>query len=344
MIKNKIIIVLGIFLLGILAFYVLHLPVKQFENVILIGWDGAQRDDLYKLLQDGKLPNLNKIIKQGKIVNTDIISGKTETKPGWAEILTGYTSESLGIRNNLYYKPIPKGYTIFERLRNYFGKDNISTVFIAGKPENLGARGPHLVCTNCFARDPATYQKTNWSGLTGRNDAQTYDGSPKIFENRQGEPYFYTKEEVNFYISGLKQALNVGKKALEELERLKNNRFFMFFHFEEPDEPGHIYGENSPEYLQGIETDDFWLGQIIAKLESLNLYDRTIIYVTADHGFDKDKRSHSFAPDTWLATNDKGKYTRGTRLDITPTILDRLGLNLKEINPPLAGKSLLNSK
>jgi arylsulfatase A-like enzyme len=76
------------------------------------------------------------------------------------------------------------------------------------------------------------------------------------------------------------------------------------------------------------------------KLKELGLYDETLIYVTADHGFDEGKKAHRDAPYVFLATNDPKVVRRGERADIAPTILERFGLELDKIEPPLDGKSL----
>ncbi|HUT60151.1 MAG TPA: hypothetical protein VNA25_20080, partial [Phycisphaerae bacterium] len=39
-----------------------------------------------------------------------------------------------------------------------------------------------------------------------------------------------------------------------------------------------------------------WTGKIIDKLKQLGLYDKTTVYVTADHGFDEDGKGHKYAP------------------------------------------------
>lgn len=51
-------------------------------------------------------------------------------------------------------------------------------------------------------------------------------------------------------------------------------------------------------------------------------------------------KTHADAPYVFLATNDRGIVRRGTRADIAPTILERFGLDLKRINPPLDGHPL----
>jgi len=341
---NKKLIIFAIFTLIIAGFYIIiassnnKKPIEEFRNVILVGWDGAKRDNVHELLAKGELPNLKSLTQQGRLVNIDITSGKTETKPGWAEILTGYNSEFLGVISNKVYKPIRQGYSVFERLEDYFGK-NITTVFITGKDNNTGARGPHTLCTNCITRDFTTFNKTGW-WEEGTN-APTIDGGERIIEKREGEPYYLTKSALDVYRSGLGEAKNVGKRALELLQTYNNRPFFMFIHFEEPDEPGHRYGETSKEYAQGIITDDYWLGEIIKQLKKLKLYDKTLIYVTADHGFDEGQRTHRHAPYVFLATNDPKVKKNGTRLDVAPTILKRYGFDLQKISPRLDGKSLL---
>ena len=54
------------------------------------------------------------------------------------------------------------GDTIFERLEEHFGSDQIVTAFIGGKINNIGARGPHEICVNCWKRYPDTREKTFW--------------------------------------------------------------------------------------------------------------------------------------------------------------------------------------
>ena len=93
-------------------------------NVILIGWDGAQRNHIKECLARKELPNLRKLSLEGSIVAIDIIR-VTKTKPGWAQILTGYEPEVTGVFSNSRYHPIPKGLTIFEWLEEHFGPSGL---------------------------------------------------------------------------------------------------------------------------------------------------------------------------------------------------------------------------
>lgn len=313
-------------------------PRQEVKNTILIGWDGADRKDLTLLLSKGKLPNLEKLINEGCLVNIEVTTGKTQTKPGWAEILTGNKAEDLGIFSNKDYKPIPRGYSIFERLKAYIGNDKIVTLFIGGKDYNIGARGKHQICDNCVKRESVTRENTIffdkiYKGLTG-------DETSEHWVPREGEPYFYSKEAIDLHMIGLGGARNVTREALTALERLHDKTFFAFIQFEEPDERGHRYGENSALYSQAFQITDYWLGVIVKKLKLLGIYDKTVIYVTADHGMDKGAFSHERAPDIFLATNSKRKLTPGDRKDITPTILSDYGIDLEKITPKLDGTSL----
>jgi len=89
------------------------------RNVILFGWDGAQRNHVNECLARGELVNLKKLASEGALVEIDIIKkveGATDTKAGWTQILTGYHPEVTGVYSNGRYQPIPKGLSIFERL------------------------------------------------------------------------------------------------------------------------------------------------------------------------------------------------------------------------------------
>ncbi len=107
-------------------------------NVILIGWDGCQRNHLNECLQAGQLPNLASLIATGVKLDTEVfMTGlkiqKTVTKPGWTEVLTGCSPTVTGVYNNKKnYQPIPDGLTIFEKLDS-----SIITLAVIGKGNQL---------------------------------------------------------------------------------------------------------------------------------------------------------------------------------------------------------------
>jgi len=312
-------------------------------NIVLVGWDGAQRDHLKEMIGRGEVPNLMALASEGGLVDIDVTTGATDTKAGWSQILTGYTPEKTGVFSNNRYQPIPEGYTVFERLEKFFGADNIATIAIIGKKGNVDSDPPTKIPFDRWAR---TEERQGRRVPTPRAGLKVSDGGEIVQENGvfyvayPGKPYFNAARNMDMFLNGLGENEKVGMTAIQNLEKHKDKRFFFFIHFAEPDHAGHAYGENSQQYTDGIKSDDDWTGRIIAKLKALGLYDRTLVYVTADHGFDEGKTSHSNAPYIFLATNDPKVNRNGDRADITPTILKRFGLDLSKLQPPLDGTSL----
>lgn len=310
------------------------------RNVILVGWDGAQRARTLEMLEAGELPNLKKLAAEGSLALTEVTTGRTETKPGWAEILTGHRADFLKILDNRDYRPIPAGYTVFERLKAAYG-GGIAAVFISGKINNLGVRGPHEICLNCISRDAASRGKTRWWDRKKLRSSETRDGKPQVWVAREGEPYFNCLKSLDLYAAALGPADKVGAKALAALKKYRGRPFFIFVHFEEPDEEGHLYGENSAQYAEGLKAADRWLGRLMDRLRSLGLYERTTLFVTTDHGMDEGSNEHFNSPQTFIAVNSGLRLSDGDRKDVALTILDGYGIDLSTAIPPLAGKSLV---
>jgi len=312
-------------------------PLTKPKNVILIGWDGAQRNHVKECLGRNELPNLTKLSSEGALVAIDVLR-TTDTKAGWSQILTGYEPEVTGVFSNSRFQPIPKDYTVFERLEQFFSPDKFVTAAVIGKTGHVGAAPPSKV--------KLTAKKE--AALKAKAKAKAA-GAEIVVENGvkylvvTGEPYFITKDSMDVFINGLGENDNVGNKALEYLDQYKDKPFFFFVHFADVDHKGHASGENSKEYNDALISCDAWLGKIVQKLKDLGLYDESLVYVTADHGFDEGMNSHGDAPYVFLATNDRKVSHRGTRADITPTILARFGVDLKKIQPPLDGHPLWES-
>ncbi len=315
---------------------------NELKNAVIVGWDGTQLAHLKELLDTNQLPNLAQIINEGSFVEITASTSHTETKPGWTEVLTGYNASNLGIKSNIKYQPIPKSFTIFERFKGHFGKDAIKTIFIGGKENNIGYRGLHEICANCITRLDNREKSYYWDKKLIKTE-KTRDGTPPRWVERKGEPYYYTQWSLDYHKTGLGPAENVGKEVMNSLELFGHDKFLAFFHFEDPDEMGHVYGENSKEYDEGLKKADEWLGSIISKLKELGIYEQTLLVITSDHGMDEDKKSHQKAPYTFLAINNNYKLKpSGDRKDVTPTIYTAFGIDPASFTPALDGNSLLS--
>jgi len=57
----------------------------------------------------------------------------------------------------------------------------------------------------------------------------------------------------------------------------------------------------------------------------------------ADHGFNEGEKGHGYAPFVFVGTNDKKVNRNADRLDVTPTVLKRFGVDLSTLQPALDG-------
>lgn len=131
-----------------------------YQNTILFGWDGVARHLVKKGLAYGYLPNLKALLSTGAFAAIDVLH-TTDSKAGWAQILTGYDPEITGVFSNNNYQVIPRGYTVFERLHKFYDSDNFIAAGIIGRSIEaiLPPYGPVqeknlLIC--CLPNDEAT--------------------------------------------------------------------------------------------------------------------------------------------------------------------------------------------
>ena len=108
------------------------------RNIILFGWDAAQRAHVNECLERGELPTIKKLSQEGALVNIDIVTGATDTKAGWTQILTGYNPAVTGVYSNGRYRDVPAGLSVFERLKDHFGAERLVAVAVIGKSAHCG--------------------------------------------------------------------------------------------------------------------------------------------------------------------------------------------------------------
>ena len=223
-----------------------HAVEKKPKNIILIGWDGAGRKNIKEGLAAGELPNLKRLADQGSLVAIDILR-QTDTKAGWTQILTGYEPEKTGVFGNYLYKPIPRGYSVFERLEKYFGPKNIVTAAVIAKTINMESDGPK--------KEPiggAELKKLEKKCAVGYGEKKLVYEDDKAFAVTPAKPYHTTRDGMDVFINGLNKDKAVGNKAMELLDKYKAKPFFFFVHFGEVDSRGHTFGEDSQQYRDAI--------------------------------------------------------------------------------------------
>lgn len=288
-------------------------------NTLVIGWDGTQRDHFWQCYNaelpecPNGLPHIAEL-SNGEIYRMVVTSGDSATKPGWAQIFSGYNADQLGIYSNGEYQPIPEGFSVFEKVENHFGSENVLTIFLSGKNVNTGAA--------CIG------------------DETTKIGLPFIED--LGQPWCITKDFLDYYENDLKWNEVVAKRTMQLLELHADDLFVAGVVFREPDVVAHVVGEDSYRYTNSLVDLDYWLGQIMDKVDELGLSQSTLIYVTSDHGIDEGSDRHGNAPFTILASNDPNLVRGGDRMDVGATVLNNYGIDLGASGdiPALSGSPL----
>ena len=319
------------------------------RNIILFGWDGAQRAHVQEALARGELPTLKKLSEEGALVAVDVVTGATDTKAGWTQILTGYNPEVTGTYSNGKYRDCPAGLSVFERLKAQFGPEKFAAVAVIGKSGHCGEiRAPIKKPLEEVEKEKAGQEAAGKKPAQGGAGKQA--GGKIVEENGvkyvvvfEGSPYYTMHKSCDVWEYGLGLDEKVGTRTIALLEQYKDKPFFFFVHFAEVDHKGHGGGENSKQYNDALISNDTWTGKILEKVKELGLYDKTLVYVTADHGFDEGGKGHGYAPYVFLGTNDPKVKRSGMRQDITPTILNRFGVDLGRFQPPLDGEPLTKS-
>lgn len=317
------------------------------RNAILISWDGAQRAHVKECLKRKELPNLARLIREGKLVDIDVAGHQTDTKAGHTQMLTGYNPNATGVYSNSRYRPIPFGYSIFEDLQKTFGRTSITTIMVTAKTHHIGSLGAGEklpAAKGAGRRKAAVAEDEETARVKPRLRAQRA-AVLAAQTNKQGEPWFNVKKSLTVWDGDrARTADQVGPLDLMYLDRYAGDRFFAFFHFSDPDHKGHQSGENSKQYNQALIDCDRWLGKLMQELKRKRIAGKTMVFVTADHGFDEGMKTHKKAPYVFLGSDDPAVVQNGTQRDIVPTLLAEMGADPGRVTPKFPGHALVKQR
>ena len=260
-------------------------------KVLVIGWDGATWDIAIKLMKEGKMPNLQKLIKNGTWGNLES-SIPPWTVPAWNIMSTGLNPGKLGfatffVREEYKFKP----YFLFKELQT---KRNVWDIISRYGKKVIVANLPNLhiayringcmVCGWLFLdEDTLTYPQNLKEELDKVCDGYEVDVVVPGF--REGSKRDKAPASDKEYLLRSREILEKHFRAFEYL--LKNKDWdFAFLVFAEPDRVQHRFWEN-PEIIQETyKILDQKLGHILN-----NVIDReTIVFLVSDHGFGPNKR------------------------------------------------------
>jgi arylsulfatase A-like enzyme/Tfp pilus assembly protein PilF len=238
-------ILLAVFVLSIIWF-LFRSETREIRNVLLISIDTCRADHLgcYGHKQN-ITPNIDALAAEG-ILFENVVSPCPMTLPSHSSMLTGTIPVYHGVHNNLGYRIAESNITLAEILKNV----GFTT----------GAAVSTLVLDSQFGLD---------QGFEVYDDRFEQTGKRRNHAERRGG--------------------ETTERCLDWLAENKDQRFFYFLHYFDPHKP-----YNPPEpfasrfarnpYAGEIAYTDHCIGQVIAKLRKLDLYDSTLIIVTTDHG------------------------------------------------------------
>lgn len=83
-------------------------------KAIIVGWDGAVSSFVHELVQEGKLPNLAKLIDDGAFADDVISTFPSKTASGFASLWTGAPPQITGISGNRIPREPRNQHTILE--------------------------------------------------------------------------------------------------------------------------------------------------------------------------------------------------------------------------------------
>jgi hypothetical protein len=298
------------------------------RNVVLIGWDSADRDRVWECLDRGELPNTAGLIEEGGIIAIDHIDGEslTVTKTGWTQVLTGYGCDTTGVYGNAKFRQLPEDWTIYERLKNHFGSDNFVTAAAVGKQHI----GPTTIFHKCsMSMEEFIYPPQKW-----KDDDIVTNYILHFLEKYHDKPFLFFVMLGDLDIMGHVYGENSTEyhNALIHCDALTG------------------------DIVAKLKALGLYDGTLIY-ITSDHGHDGTPrertseFYRAAEYKGMPFKYFHHGCPNVFLATNDPlitrngaypSKTPAGTLLDIAPTILTRFGLDLDKIDPPLYGSPLLD--
>ena len=219
---------------------------KQIRNVLLISIDTCRADYLSCYGYKKKTtPNIDALAAKG-ILFENTVSPVPITLPAHSTMLTGTIPPYHGVHDNSDYQLSESNITLAEIL-----KDAGFTTGAAISASVLNSR----------------------FGLS--QGFETY--SDHIEDMRQEGGFDErTGGETNRF-------------AIDWLEKNKNKKFFFFLHYYDPHAsylpPEPFASEFAPNRYAGeIAYTDYCIGEVLNKLKELDLYDSTLIIITADHG------------------------------------------------------------
>lgn len=329
---------------------------SQFDRVVFITWDGTRPLWLKTLVENGTLIHAKSVLEAGgyyqpvRITNHD-----PGTDPGLSTMETGYGPEIHGIYSNQFGPgseklAIPDGLTTAERLKATFQNDIKIGYFLPWSfhqinEEYMIQQGNYT--DSIFEHIKPGREVDYWFA------AENLSWTPDDPESRAAT-YSGFNEKVQMYYTPLIKSGYLAEKAAEFITNYSSSKFYIRIHFTEPDNVGHGYFESdrdgniTPEYYEALVQCDEATGVVLDALSNAGILDNTLIIIGTDHGFYKETHQGSPWPNNrddvvepvFIVSDTSVRPPQEVaidQMDLSPTILGVLGVNLTTIEPAYVG-------
>lgn len=269
------------------------------NKVLIVGLDGANPDKFFKWVEEGKLPNIAKIYKEG---SSGTLRSTTPplTPVAMASLLTGKNPGSHGIFS-------------FEKKATFSYETHfVNSLDIKENtlPEILSKNGKKVIMVNV----PMTYPPKSVNGILisgfPGSISSNFTFPPELREKLLSTDY---KMEAINYVKGkekefLGDILSVSdKKSKLAVQLMKENEWDLFMIFYTEDARLQHFFSDEETVLNLYKKLDKDIGELI---ETAGNDTKVIIF--SDHGFDKVKKT--FNINAWLYENDLLKIRGGIPL------------------------------
>jgi arylsulfatase A-like enzyme/Tfp pilus assembly protein PilF len=234
-------------ILSVLWFSQGRKPVAEIRNVLLISIDTCRADyfGCYGYSRP-TTPHIDAVAEEAFLFE-NVISPVPMTLPAHTSMLTGAIPPAHGVHDNFNYQVAASQVTLAERMK----ESGFTTGAIIGA----------YVLDSEFGLD---------QGFDSYNDTfeEEHQAQGLISERKGGE---------------------VARQAAGWLERHRAERFFCFLHFYDPHQdydPPEPFASRFPQnrYAGEVAYTDHCVGQVLEKLNALELSDSTLVIITSDHG------------------------------------------------------------
>jgi arylsulfatase A-like enzyme len=227
---------------------------KEIRHVVLISIDTCRADHLSCYGYSRRTsPNIDAVAAEGILFN-HIVTPVPITLPAHSSMLTGTIPAYHRVRDNNNYRLSDSHVTLAEILR----ENGFVTGAVVG-----------------------SYILRSHFGL-----AQGFDSYNDTFKQKVDRPFFTVNE---------RSAEQVTYFANIWLEKHRKEKSFLFLHYYDPHDPYEFHKDfvfssvpfvtlSKDRYDGEIAYMDHYVGQVIRKLKEVNLYESTLLIITADHG------------------------------------------------------------